>query len=216
MAACTSARTASARDGSPLACSSITRSSRLLANVTPAALITCRSIGASRCGSAASRRARPVLRAISASAPRRRPFADCTARAGAASSSRSLIGGEALGQIEHAIGAQRHHRRAGVLRRCTQQRPINVPAVPSSGRQRRRSIGRSSEEESAAMRRSRSSDTHYLRGGSRARAKACQQLLQTTPQRGLELARKKPKWPMRLRADVGRRDALHAARGAFS
>ena len=46
--ACSCARRASARDGSPLACSSITRSSRLTAKVTPAALIACRSHGASR------------------------------------------------------------------------------------------------------------------------------------------------------------------------
>ena len=48
-------RTDSALAGSPRACSSITRSSMLDTNVTPAALIACRSFGASSHGLAGSR-----------------------------------------------------------------------------------------------------------------------------------------------------------------
>ncbi|MNC35344.1 hypothetical protein D3C75_838270 [compost metagenome] len=54
-------RIASALAGSPLACSSTTRSSRLVAKVTPAAFTACRSMGASSHGWCGSRRAGSLL-----------------------------------------------------------------------------------------------------------------------------------------------------------
>ena len=59
-----SLRTCSARAGSPLACSSISRSSRLTAKVTPAALIACRSIGANRSPEKVLQRAQAVAGGI--------------------------------------------------------------------------------------------------------------------------------------------------------
>ncbi len=58
---------ASARAGSPRACSSITRSSMLATKVTPAALIACRSQGASNHGSAGSRAPSAELASTAAS-----------------------------------------------------------------------------------------------------------------------------------------------------
>ena len=55
MTATMARRTLSALAGSPRACSSITRSSMLATNVTPAALIACRSYGASSHGNAGAR-----------------------------------------------------------------------------------------------------------------------------------------------------------------
>ena len=89
---CTFARMASAFSGAPLACSSITRSTIERANVTPAALMACRSIGASShaayCRSAITS---GVLARMSASEPIRSPSASRTNFAGSAASHRSRM-----------------------------------------------------------------------------------------------------------------------------
>ena len=73
------------------ACSSITRSIRLAAKVTPAALTTCRSQGASRCAQPGSRSDRAVLRSSSSRLPTRRPGTARTRPAASSCSSSSLI-----------------------------------------------------------------------------------------------------------------------------
>src|SRR5215469_11631177 len=88
-------RMASAARGSPLVRSSITRSRRLAAKVTPQALIACRSTGASKKGFASSRRGSSLLSMMAAMGPRSRPFAAAAASAlaGSASFSSSALKG---------------------------------------------------------------------------------------------------------------------------
>ena len=91
--AATCVRIASAFSGAPLACSSITRSSIERANVTPAALIACRSTGANSHGRSGSRVASGVLAIIEASPASRVLSALRTRSAASARSQRSRIVG---------------------------------------------------------------------------------------------------------------------------
>jgi hypothetical protein len=88
----TSARMACAESGLPRARSSITRSSIDTAKVTPAALITCRSIGASSHGLVGSRVSGGVLFKMSCSAPIRTPFVARSASAGSEAASWLAVG----------------------------------------------------------------------------------------------------------------------------
>ena len=89
--AVTSARKVLARAASPRACSSITRSIMLTAKVTPAALMACRSIGASSHGLAASRRPGGVLASSASSGPMAVPLAWVSAATGSGCSVRSRM-----------------------------------------------------------------------------------------------------------------------------
>ena len=90
-----SRRKASARLASPRACSSITRSSKLAMKVTPLALITCKSQGASSQGRPTSRMASSALATTSAqlamTGNRPAAIASRTAAAGSGSPSKPLL-----------------------------------------------------------------------------------------------------------------------------
>ena len=102
-------------------------------SVTPAALITCRSIGASSHGLAGSRVSGGVLfsRSCSASYPLATRGAQRLGRIGFGS--KLAGGGKSSDDVEHAVLADRHHRRAG---------KIGTPDPPPSARQLAKSSGR--------------------------------------------------------------------------
>ena len=105
-------RMASAFSGAPRACSSITRSSIDRGNVTPAALIACRSMGASSHGLPASRVSGGVLARISSSAPMRGPLPLRTSARRFRRLGEVAHGGGELGDVVDAVGADRGDRGA--------------------------------------------------------------------------------------------------------
>ena len=127
----TSARMACAESGLPRARSSITRSSIDTAKVTPAALITCRSIGASSHGLVGSRVSGGVLFKISCSAPIRTPFVARNASAGSEAASWLAVGNSSdmsntpFSRIATTDGPARSGR---------QTLPISAAFAKSSGR----------------------------------------------------------------------------------
>ena len=127
----TSARIACAESGLPRARSSITRSSIETAKVTPAALITCRSIGASSHGLVGSRVSGGVLFKISCSAPIRTPFVARNASAGSEAASWLAVGNSSdmsntpFSRIATTDGPARSGR---------QTLPISAAFAKSSGR----------------------------------------------------------------------------------
>ncbi len=129
-------RMASAPAGSPLAFSSITRSSMLAMKVTPQARTACRSTGDRKYGRFGSRRSAAELASMSPTIPSRRsaPLLD----------RRPRQAGRIL--AVHQLGAGRHHLRQVVHRAVqistglgpasgpgTQARPIKVARSRSSG-----------------------------------------------------------------------------------
>ena len=128
----TSLRIASAEAGLPRACSSITRSSIEIAKVTPAALSTCRSIGASSQGLVRSRRSGGVLARSASSAPIRSPPVSRKAAAGFVSSHRALSVGKR--RVTSNTPSSRTTTTAGPCACGRNTRPTSVPLVPSSGR----------------------------------------------------------------------------------
>ena len=124
-------RIAAALLASPRACSSITRSSRLVAKVTPEAFSACRSHGARKYGDAASRWSWALLARIGARSPMRLPAARASAT-GSSAFRRSVM-----------VGATRLRSNTPSSRIATMPgpgtspgshaRPTSVPAVPSAG-----------------------------------------------------------------------------------
>ncbi len=133
-----SARMPAAAPRSPRARSSMTRSSIEIAKVTPAALMACRSIGASSQGDAGSRASSGVLRRMSSSEPIRSPLASSRASAGSGVSQRSrMVGNRAVmsktpsGLMATTAGPPERSRPPDAGR---QTRPASAPSVPSRGR----------------------------------------------------------------------------------
>ncbi len=125
------ARIASAFSGAPRACSSITRSSIDRGKVTPAALIACRSIGASSQGLRALRCSGGVLARMSSSAPMRWPLPSRTSAAGSGPSARSRMVGASL-EMSWTPSA-RTATTAGPSASGSQTRPASAPAAASFG-----------------------------------------------------------------------------------
>ena len=129
--ATTEARTDSARLASPRACSSITRSSIDATKVTPAALIACRSHGATSQGESSTRAVQALLRSTSSVAAMRSPWCARTAAAGSGRSSKAL-----------QVGARRDRSYTPSVRTCTSTwpapgrctRPISTAWSASAGR----------------------------------------------------------------------------------
>ena len=176
-----SLRTCSARLRSPLACSSISRSSRLTAKVTPAALMACRSIGASRCG------------ITSSSEPMRSPLVRASASGigGIAEVGHGRGGG---GDVEHARRPARRRRwgrpcagpgRSG-CRRCRLREGFLPLDVSGASLQKRRAIPRekSNHGRSADQRRS-FARRHPLQARPVARRRPLHRPLQVAAQPGL-------------------------------
>ena len=137
-------RTASARAGSPRACSSITRSSMLATKVTPAALIACRSQGASSHGAV---RSRPSIRGVAQGPRKRRHAPQARRRADFARDAADRFSKFARASARSATGrAGRRRRRARARGPAVGQpktRPISS-ARAAVGRQAgvRRSVAR--------------------------------------------------------------------------
>ncbi len=127
-----SARIAVARSGWPRACSSIRRSSSDTTNVTPAALIACRSIGASSHGLRESRVSGGVLARISSRLPIRSPAAARRVAAGFSASQRSRIVGAA--GVTSYTPSGRTATTAGPPTSGRQTRPARVARAASAGR----------------------------------------------------------------------------------
>ncbi len=147
-------RTDSAFAGSPRACSSITRSSMLDTKVTPAALIACRSHGASSQGRCASRAGSDELASTSASDPMicARPMPARNAATGSSSSSRSRIVGATRDRSSTSL--PRTTTGSGPPASVDHARPTRVACARSRGRDasgsRREFIGRPLDEERPA------------------------------------------------------------------
>ncbi len=129
--ACTLRRIASAFSGAPRACSSMTRSSIDSGKVTPAALMACRSLGASSHGFLASRLASGVLERMASSAPMRSALPSRTMAAGLSASHRSRMVG-ASREMSYTPSA-RMATTAGPPTSGSQTRPARAPLVPSFG-----------------------------------------------------------------------------------
>ena len=134
----TSARIATAESGLPRARSSITRSSIDTANVTPAALITCRSIGASSHGLVGSRVSGGVLLSRSCSVPTRSPLMARSARAGSAAAASWLAVGKS--SVMSNTPSWRIATTDGPARSGRQIRPISAAPAKSSGRMNAASV----------------------------------------------------------------------------
>ncbi len=125
----TSLRMASAEAGLPRARSSITRSSIEIAKVTPAALSTCRSTGASSQGLAVLRVSGGVLARMASKLPMRSPLVSRKARAGSSISQSALT----VGTCEETSNTppSRTATTAGPPASGRNTRPTRVPRVPS-------------------------------------------------------------------------------------
>ena len=126
-------RTASAFAGSPRACSSMTRSSMLDTNVTPLALIACRSQGASSHGKWTSRSRSDELASIAARSPMRGsdPMLRI-AMIGSSRSSRSRTVGARCDRSQSA--SSRTRATIGPATAGDHTRPISVACDLSTGR----------------------------------------------------------------------------------
>ena len=135
-------RTLSALAGSPRACSSMTRSSMLDTNVTPAALSACRSQGASSHGFDASRVSCGVFASRSASVP--------TLAAPVAPRTR------ACGMLELEQRAARRRRR------CERSKTSRAANSDQRGPLDRRQVGAADENRFRRIRRQRARDAQSL------------------------------------------------------
>ena len=127
----TSARIAAAALRSPRARSSITRSIIDSTNVTPAALIACRSIGASSHGRSRSRPSGGVLASTSSSLPMRSPCAARRRPAGASASHRSRMVGKLADMSSRS--PSRTATTDGPPTSGRQTRPASAASAASSG-----------------------------------------------------------------------------------
>ncbi len=124
-------RIAAAFSGEPLACSSITRSSMDSGKVTPAALMACRSLGASSHGLRTSRVCSGVLASTSSSAPIRSPSASRVMAAGSGPSHRSRMVGATREMSYRPSG--RTATTAGPPASGSHTRPASAPLAPFFG-----------------------------------------------------------------------------------
>ena len=145
-------RTDSAFAASPRACSSITRSSMLDTNVTPAALIACRSLGARSQGFEASRIASSLLASYWPIVPMRSAAAaPRTARTGSARSRSSLVVGATRARSKTA--PPRTTTGEGPCRAGSHARPTSVARAASRGSARAGSRSASMSDEGKGKRR---------------------------------------------------------------
>ena len=133
MTATTARRAASARDASPRACSSITRSSMDATKVTPAALIGCRSQGARNHGPRGGPASAAELASTSAVAAMRGPRCERSLRAGCSDSSRSL---QVAASAERSYTPSARTSTSVGPRPSSQTRPTSSAAAWSDGRTR--------------------------------------------------------------------------------